>query len=147
MANGHGGYRRPSKPAAVSGPGALSRRTDGKQPVMDLPDAAYGEAKTFREQQQSAPMAQAAQPTQSPGIDLSGVVPLTEPTQQPDVPVTDGAAYGPGAGTAAIGVMANPQREDAQWLAKYLPVLIDISQRDSTAPSTKRFIRTIIANL
>ena len=29
MANGRGGYRQPSNPAPVSGPGALSKRTDG----------------------------------------------------------------------------------------------------------------------
>lgn len=51
-----GGYRQPSKPAATSGPGALSQRTDGgpgsakiplKQPIRRLPDADYGANKKF----------------------------------------------------------------------------------------------------
>ena len=42
MADGHGGYRRPTNPSPVSGPGALSRRTDGQQPTQDLPNAKYG---------------------------------------------------------------------------------------------------------
>ena len=32
MAEAHGGYRQPSSPAPVSGPGALSKRTDGNAP-------------------------------------------------------------------------------------------------------------------
>lgn len=147
MANGHGGYRRPSNPAAVSGPGALSQRTDGRQPIAELPDAAYGEQASFRNLQQSAPMAQQPSPQQTPSVDLSCLVGLSEPTRQPDVPVTSGAAYGPGDGPQAIGVYGNPQREDAEWLSRYLPVLLDVAQRDSTTPSTKRWIRSIIANL
>ena len=43
-----GGYRQPSNPAPVSGPGALSARTDGgagnsKQPIRRIPGQAYGE--------------------------------------------------------------------------------------------------------
>jgi hypothetical protein len=37
MANGHGGPRTPANPAPVSGPGALSKRTDGAQPKMQSP--------------------------------------------------------------------------------------------------------------
>ena len=55
---GRGGYRRPTptNKNAVSGPGALSQRTDGAQPVMRLPNAGYGESKAFEEQQQAAPL-------------------------------------------------------------------------------------------
>jgi hypothetical protein len=51
-----GGYRQPSKPAAASGPGGLSERTDGgpgsakiplKQPIRRLPNADYGANKKF----------------------------------------------------------------------------------------------------
>jgi hypothetical protein len=53
-----GGYRQPSNPAAASGPGALSQRTDGgpgstKQPIRRLPDAKSGENKAFVEGQQA----------------------------------------------------------------------------------------------
>lgn len=46
-----GGPRRPTNPAPVSGPGAMSKRTDGgpAQKLRDLPDAQYGEAATYRD--------------------------------------------------------------------------------------------------
>lgn len=98
MANGHGGYRRPSKPAAVSGPGSLSKRTDGgptdtRQPVRESDGFAYGERKRFEELQASAPMAQAEPTVQA--------TPLFAPTERPDEPVTSGSPLGPGAGPAA----------------------------------------------
>ena len=51
-----GGYRQPSNPAPVSGPGALSARTDGgagssKQPIRRIPGQAYGEGKAFFKKQ------------------------------------------------------------------------------------------------
>ena len=49
-----GGYRKPQNPAAVSGPGALSKRTDGKQPVVRVPDVPYGEQAALTAQQQAA---------------------------------------------------------------------------------------------
>ena len=66
-----GGYRQPSKPAAVSGPGALSARTDGgpgsaKQPVQRIPGVDYGEQKALTEQQQAAPLPKATMPQAQP---------------------------------------------------------------------------------
>ena len=95
-----------------SGPGALSQRTD-KQPQQALPDAQYGENRDYQELQSAAPMAA------DPGAIAGGfsamfgnpaqnVVGLGEPSQQPNVPVTDGAATGPGAGTEALGSSQNP---------------------------------------
>jgi len=57
-----GGYRQPQNPAAVSGPGALSQRTDGgagssKQPIRVPTGGGYGEAGALEAQQQAAPMA------------------------------------------------------------------------------------------
>ncbi len=51
-----GKTQTPTKTAPVSGPGALSTRTD-KQPTRVPTGGAYGEAKASREQQQSAPLA------------------------------------------------------------------------------------------
>lgn len=49
-----------TSPAQVSGPGALSRRTDaGGQPIRSLPDPKYGEAQEFAQQQKAAPLAEA----------------------------------------------------------------------------------------
>lgn len=81
-----GGYRAPSNPAPVSGPGALSQRTDRQVP-MALPDPAYGEGQEFMDLQRSAPMPQVSRPTPTP---------LTDPTNFPDEPLTAGAPFGDG---------------------------------------------------
>ncbi|MDQ3224111.1 MAG: hypothetical protein M3Q75_11670 [Gemmatimonadota bacterium] len=94
-----GGYQRPANPAPVSGPGAMSRRTDGgpAQPVRELPDAQYGEGKAFRESQQAAPLAAQAQPAAaSPQPAAPSIVGLDEPSSRPGEPVTAGAPLGPG---------------------------------------------------
>ena len=123
---GAGGYQQPTNPAPVSGPGNLARRTDGgpgaKQPVMTLPDAKYGEAKAFKQQEQGAPMSALGgmpTPTGPPagpgpggpsggapapgGMDLP--VGMGEPTQRPDEPVTHGADAGEGPSSASLGLM------------------------------------------
>lgn len=78
---------------------------------MTLPDAQYGEAKTFNELQQQAPLAQVPQggpagqpPMRRPQVPLKqAVTPLSAPTQRPDEPVTAGAALGPGPGPEVLG--------------------------------------------
>ena len=147
MANGHGGYRRPANPAPVSGPGALSRRTDGRQPVMDTPDAAYGENQTNRELQSQSPLPQApgAPSGPPPGPTPPGVG-LGDPSQQPGVPVTSGAAAGAGPGLDALGLLAGA-KADAQHFARYMPALLDIADRDDTPPSVRRAIRNLYSNL
>lgn len=108
-----GGYQRPSNPAPVSGPGALSGRTDGgpggKQAMRDLPNAKYGENAEFRADESGAPMAAAPSlpapggaPTSPPGAPDSGhpmggpPPPLSSGTLNPNEPVTAGAPAGPG---------------------------------------------------
>lgn len=142
----HGGYRKPTNPAPVSGPGAHSRRTDG-QPTMDLPDAQYGENAQFRQDQQDGPMAtDSGSVPQMPQGAPPSFTGLAEPSAQPDVPVTDGAEYGPGSGASALGMGIDPNKLDSQDLAKYLPALIDLAERDDTPAGTKRWVRSIIAN-
>jgi len=145
----HGGYRRPANPAPVSGPGALSKRTDGRQPVSDLPDAKYGENAAFREAQQGAPMSQT--PGQaSPGLmpNLSGIVPMNAPTQRPDEPLTAGLSGGPGAGPSAPAMQA-PQLSAAQRerLQSYLPVLTVLASMPDADPATKQYVRGLRADL
>lgn len=103
---GVGGYQAPRNPAPVSGPGALSQRTDGGpgQPVRSLPDAKYGENRDFVTQEQGAPMAGT-----SPAAAMPPVVGLDAPTQRPDEHVTTGVPIGPGAGPEALGPAAPPQ--------------------------------------
>lgn len=87
----------------------MSRRTDG-QPQQSLPDAAYGEQKTFREIQGGAPLGGPPQEASGPGglpitpLDTSGAVPIGAPSQNPDEPVTAGADAGPGPSSSVLGL-------------------------------------------
>ena len=102
-----GGYREPSKPAAVSGPGALSARTDGgagskTQPIRRIPGQAYGEGQALVEQQQSAPLPVARKTQQPTRLNIFA------PTERPAEPITEGAMLGPGSPPAqAIDEDAN----------------------------------------
>lgn len=136
-----GGYQKPSNPAPVSGPGALSRRTDGGgagQPQQRLANAAYGEQKNFSEIQGGAPMAQASQ------APMPQVTPLTAPTERPNEPITAGAPIGPGPGPEAMGMamgMKGQSSIDAKSLGAYLPSLERTASMPGTPPSFIRFVR------
>lgn len=109
MANGHGGPRTPRQPAPASGPGSLSKRTDGgpAQVNAQLSNPGYGEQAEFQAIQSGAPMA-AAPPVPSAqqqgmggGADVlppAPPLPLTADTERPDEPITYGASFGPGPG-------------------------------------------------
>lgn len=106
--------------AQVSGPGALSRRTDtGGQPIRHMADPRYGEDQAFVAQQKGAPLAEApagppgpypsdlarlsgsaagqGQPTPAaaPPREITG---FGAPTARPGEPVTTGVPIGPGHG-------------------------------------------------
>lgn len=106
MAEQHGGYRRPSAPAPVSMPGALSRRTDGgpAQTTVPMTGMGYGENADYNDIQSSAPLAAAPSVSNtrarksSPTGSSVAAVPLFAPTAFPDEPVTAGAPFGPGPG-------------------------------------------------
>lgn len=107
-----------TSPAQVSGPGALSKRTDtGGQPIRSLPDPKYGEAQEFRAMQKAAPLADSggAVPAppypsdiarmgqggpnvpQAPSEPLPGLFDAGDP----EAYVTEGAPLGPGATSVA----------------------------------------------
>lgn len=142
MTQPRGGYQPPANPAAVSGPGALSRRTDGRQPVRDLPDAAYGEQATFRQDQQGAPMAQAAGPPSVSPADLSNVMPLNAPTMRPSEPVTAGADAGPGPGAGVLGL---GEDDDPAWrnLVDILPTLELMANSPAGGHELRQFVRRV----
>jgi hypothetical protein len=100
MTDGRGGYRRPSSPAAVSGPGRLSQRTDGgpaHQQARYIAGLEYGAGQETMDLQQAAPLS-AALPAPAPPPPGADAVPFGAPTQRPDEPVTAGAPFGPGPG-------------------------------------------------
>ena len=88
---GRGGYRRPSRPAAVSPPQS-GLRTDGgpgdKQPIRTPTGGKFGQAGALNEQQAAAPMVSGA-PPQGGGA-------ATAPPVAGGVPgMPDGGAFGP----------------------------------------------------
>ena len=148
-----GGYRQPSHPAPVSGPGALSRRTDGgpgnaKQPIRVPTGGGYGDATQLRQDQQGAPLAASPGGDVAPpapllaGLNLPPGASLAEGTTQPGVPVTDGAATGPGAGPEALG-LPNQQAQDIQQLAAYLPVFEHMANQPGSSSAARNLVRAI----
>lgn len=129
MANGHGGYRQPTNPSPVSGPGALSQRTDGPlhAPVPG-----------------SAPTSQA--PAGGFGVDPSGLTPLDADTQRPDEPLTAGLSGGPGAGPS-VPDAASMTEEDRERLRSYLPVLIFQASMPTASPALKQYVRQLRGEL
>lgn len=149
-AAGSGGYRQPSKPAPVSGPGAGSKRTDGgpAQKLRDLPDAQYGEAATFRSLQDKAPLAQtpsATAPKPSGGGGAgSGLTPLGAPTTRPDQPIDSGLGQG-GAGLG--GLQDAQQAGDLDRLKRYLPALVEMANRPDATPGFRNYVRLLRAKV
>lgn len=110
-------------PALVSGPGALSKRTDGGQPLRHIADAKYGEDKANIAQQKAAPLANSADEGAAgpaPGMPMSSgasappgpagpaappqpITPFGAPSAMPDQHVSTGAQYGP-AGPAKVKI-------------------------------------------
>ena len=130
-----GGYRRPENPAPVSGPGALSKRTDGAQPARYMSGGPYGEGQELMELQTSAPMSEAPQAV-SPRMPRGGgagrrpmggtgeVTPLFAPTERPMEPLTAGAPFGP-------GPSPRPQRTYSGKLASTLAKLAEYDDSGS----------------
>ena len=142
---GKGGYQAPANPAPVSGPGALSQRTDGgpadTQAAKYVSGLPYGEGQEMMNIQQSAPMAaSAAMPAPAP------IIPLKAPSQRPEEPVTAGANAGPGPDMSALGLGAADVAADKEFkaaIASYMPVLMHVASRSTTSPETRNIIRQL----
>lgn len=143
-----GGYRKPGKPAPVSGPGALSRRTDGR--VAE--GFAYGMNKQINEQAAGAPMAKA--PTFNAGSarmgevrSLAPVTPITAETMDVNDPITNGVPVGPGANSIP-GIPSGPTEDpDINMIRDYYPMLEFWASQPGTSQATKdyvQYLRTII---
>lgn len=150
MANGHGGYRQPANPAPVSGPGALSQRTDGgpgaRAAAVKLPNAGYGEQRDFQSIQNGAPIQKAAGASAN-GANTGGgsqapvnvpPPPLDAPSGRPGEPVTHGADSGPGLGMDSLGLFDPSQMaaNDVQSMMKYLPTLQYMVDTTPNAPTS-----------
>jgi len=149
-----GGYRLPSTPAVASGPGSLSKRTDGgpasKQAVRYFAGGDYGDG-GLTAMQKLAPMAQTLggisgsmpagmpqpqQPQEQP------VIPLTAPSQRPNEPVTSGAAAGAGPGPETLNTPANAQQQGLQDSLNLLQSL-----GDKVTPQVKNIRNALSAHM
>lgn len=121
MANRHGGYRRPQNPAPASGPGKLSKRTDGGpgQKLMAPTGMDYGQHQALLAQERTAPMQQAnpIPPAPVPSGPSGGApaspagappTPFGAPTARPGEPVTAGVDIGAGPGSEVLPAVMQP---------------------------------------
>lgn len=147
MAGEHGGYRRPSNPAPVSGPGALSRRTDGgaaTQPPMVANGGPYGSRQEMESIQGGAPMQGA--PAGPSAADLRALMPLSGPTANPNEPITAGADAGPGLGSVAAGI-TNDNDATLDQLRPLVHSLEKMANLPTATPQTRAFVRALKARL
>ena len=128
MANGHGGYRQPTNPSPVSGPGALSQRTDGPlhAPIPGSPDPMQG--------------------GQALGPDPSQLTPFGAPSTRPEEPIFAGMPGGPGGGSP----MPSPSGltpDEQERLRSYLPVLIFQASQPEASAQIKQYVRQLRGEL
>lgn len=145
---GRGGYQAPARPAPVSGPGAMSRRTDG-QAVRNPGGLPYGDNQELASQQAAAPMSGTTVGTGAPGP-TAPMVPLTRmspdlyaPTDRPDEPLTAGVPFGPGPGPEALGPARVPEGPSKDRMMALLPVLSRAAEQSYASPE----LRLIVSHL
>jgi hypothetical protein len=97
---GPGGYRAPSNPAPVSGPGALSQRTDGgpTQGAKYISGLQYGQGQETYSNQLAAPMAGNPMAVEDMPTELMA------PTMRSNEAVTSGVNIGDGPGSEIMNL-------------------------------------------
>jgi hypothetical protein len=73
---------------------------------------------------------------------MSQVVGFDQPTQQPDTPVTAGAALGDGPGMEALGLPNEPD-EDMRRLIGWLPVFEHMANQPGSSKAARNLVRTL----
>lgn len=142
-----GGYRQPSNPAPVSGPGAHSARTDRGPKQADVTGQPYGAAQEFRQQQQAAPM---SAPAGAPGSTPSPApmpTPLGDPSMNPGEPVTAGANAGAGPSAMDVGIESQTDDELRQRLGPALPALMRMADSPYSTTAFREQVRQLIARI
>jgi hypothetical protein len=157
-----GGYRKPNTPAAVSGPGKFSKRTDGQPGVTTeqakryIGGGEYGTNKAFNEEVVAAAPLNAAPavPTTPTGIPMTGMLqsnttPLSDlfgETERPDEPPTAGVDFGDGPGSEVLKYkkeQALANDADRQRAADVLRLLESVADREDVSNSTRQTIRKL----
>ncbi len=130
----------------VAGPGGFSQRTDKAvgNANATLPNAQYGENKDFQEIKSGAPVG-----TSPGGMDIGSLmgsmapeaIGLGEPTAMDEVPVTDGAALGPGAGMEAI---SQPDSSaSSSQMKSWLVAMEWLANQPGTSDANRNMIRNM----
>jgi hypothetical protein len=147
-----GGYQAPASSAAVSGPGKFAKRTDN--PQIEALASEYGEGTSMRDLRQGSPVQPGrkatVQPDRGGGSAPSPLAGFGDPSGMPDVPITDGAASGPGAGPEALGLPQSSQAEARADTASlhpgFIEAMVKASMRENATPSFKRYVRSLLAS-
>lgn len=140
-----GGYRRPENPAPVSGPGSLSRRTDG-QGAMYMSGGEYGEGQEMMDLQNSAPMSKTETVRPRRGgarsaapVGQAEATPLFAPSDRPGEPITAGAAFGPGPGPTQSPFASQPN--NLEVVLKYLPAIREAATHQGAPERFRALVR------
>jgi len=143
-----GGYREPKNPAPVSGPGALSKRTDGGQAAQYVTDLPYGQGQEHMDVQRSAPMS-----GQTPGTSGGDMFPLAQMspslydgTDSPEEPVTAGMPFGAGPGPEALGNGMSPGPTSGRLLSA-LPQLLAAAESPYVSPEFRTLVNYVRTTL
>jgi hypothetical protein len=146
MAENRGGMRptapqnSPTNVSGTGGAGQSGRVASGY---------AYGMNKQINEQAASAPLAKVAATVARP-MDVAPSQPpittLTEPTMNPNEPITSGINMGAGPGAEALMLPSNADNNAQfnQSIASYYPVLSYIASRPNTSAETRRALAILM---
>jgi hypothetical protein len=130
-------------PANVSGTGGAG------QSGRVASGYSYGMNKQINEQAASAPLAKVAKTVARP-MDVAPSQPpittLTEPTMNPNEPITAGINMGAGPGVEALMLPSNADNnaEFNKSIASYYPVLSYIASRPNTSAETRRVLAILM---
>jgi hypothetical protein len=135
----------------ISGPGQFSQRTDKavNNANSTLPNAAYGENRDYQEMKSASPMATSPGVPEDIGALMGSMRPdsvgLDAESQNPDQPVTDGAALGPGAGPEVL----SPQPEDpsASKNASWMYALMYMADQPNSSDAARNLVRQLKSNM
>lgn len=146
MAENRGGMRPSApqnNPANVSGTGGAG------QSGRVASGYAYGMNKQINEQAAGAPLAKVAKTVARPmnvAPSQPPITTLTEPTMNPDEPITSGINMGAGPGAEALMLPSNADNNAQfnQSIASYYPVLSYIASRPNTSAETRRALAILM---
>ncbi len=151
-----GGYRPTApqnNPMNVSARGGNGQSGNASQAAKYVPGLPYGEGQALMATQEAAPLAAAPSIEQSntpsglaSAAASQSVVPLNAPTSMPNIPVTDGANFGPGLGMDALGLGNREAAMDDAYraqIAAYMPALLTIAANPNTSNMTRMIIRKL----